>query len=293
MKNYLPSSLLSACLLCLALYPPDAPADEAGKITALKVCADPFMLPFSNRKEQGFENKIAELFADKMGVKVQYEFFPQRMGFIRNTLRAESESGLGYKCDLVVNVPEHFELAATTEPYYTTSYALIFAKNRGMDSVTSPEMLGELVREGLKIKFGLADRGPAQFWAAKHGLMGSMVPYQGQLGDIRVNTGEKLIRDLISGKIDATIAWGPTAGYFAKNAEGGENITVLPLRNDPESPLLKFEYSMAMAVRYGEKEWKDKINQLIVENQEELNTILADFGVLLLPLKKSEKRDDD
>ncbi len=293
MKNYLPSSLLSVCLLCLALYPPGAPADEPGKITALKVCADPFMLPFSNRKEQGFENKIAELFADKMGVKVQYEFFPQRMGFIRNTLRAESESGLGYKCDLVVNVPEHFELAATTEPYYTTSYALIFAKNRGMDSVTSPEMLGELVKEGLKIKFGLADRGPAQFWAARHGLIGSMVPYQGQPGDIRVNTGERLIRDLISGKIDATIAWGPTAGYFAKNAEGGENITVLPLRNDPESPLLKFEYSMAMAVRYGEKEWKDKINQLIVENQEELNTILADFGVPLLPLKKSEKHDDD
>ncbi len=260
---------------------------------ALKVCADPFMLPFSNRHEQGFENKIAELFADKLGMTVQYEFFPQRMGFIRNTLRAESESGPGYKCDLVINVPEHFELAATTAPYYTTSYVLVYAKGRGMDSITSPQMLGELVEKGLKIKFGLADRGPAQFWASRHGLMGSMVPYQGHPGDIRINPGETLIKDLISGKIDATIAWGPTAGYFAKHMEGGEDIVILPLRDDPSSPLLKFEFSMAMAVRYGEKEWKDKVNQLIADNKDEINTILRDYGVPLLPLKKSSKREDD
>ncbi len=282
------------CLLFVSVsVAPVVPAGAA-EISALKVCADPFLLPFSNRKEQGFENRIAELFATKLGVEVQYEFFPQRIGFIRNTLKAESESDTGYKCDLVINVPEHFELAATTEPYYTTSYALVFARDRGMDSVTSPEMLGKLVKQqGLKIKFGLADRGQAQFWAAQHGLMGSIVPYQGQSGDPRLNLGEQLIKDLISGKIDATITSGPAAGYFAKTLEGGENIVVMSLRDDPISPLLKFEYSMAMGVRYGEKEWKDTINQLIAENQAEINAILEDFGVPLLPLKKSEKQDDD
>ena len=286
MKRYL--------LMCLLLVS-GVPAIQAdvGEITALKVCADPFLLPFSNRKEQGFENKIAELFAKKLGVEVQYEFFPTRIGFIRNTLKAESESGLGYKCDLVMNVSEHFELAATTDPYYTSSHALVLARGRGMDTVTSPEMLVELVKNGLKIKFGVTDRGPDQFWVFRHGLMGSAVPYQGQTGDPEVHPGLTLTEDLIAGKIDAAIIWGPTIGYLAKTLEGGEDLIVLPVYDDPSSPLLKFEFTVAMAVRYGEKEWKDKINQLIAENQAEINAILEDYGVPLLPLKKSEKPNDD
>ncbi len=269
-------------------------AQQAELMTVLKVCADPFMLPFSNRKEEGFENRIAELFAERLGVPVRYEFFPQRMGFIRNTLRAESDAGPGYKCDLVINVPESFELAATTDSYYTTSYVLVFARGRGMDSVTSAEMLGELVNtQGVKIRFGLADRGPAQFWVSKHGLMGSIVPYQGQPGDARVNPGEQLIKDILAGKIDAAIAWGPTAGYFASQADAKDKLVILPLRDDPDSPRIKFEYSMAMGVRYGEKAWKDKINGLIAANQDEINAILQAYGVPLLPLKHAAEQDDD
>ena len=282
------------CLMCLLLVSgvPSVPAD-VGEMTALKVCADPFMLPFSNRKEQGFENKIAELFAQKLGVEVQYEFFPQRIGFIRNTLKAESESGTGYKCDLVMSAPVNFERAAATDPYYTSSYALVLARGRGMDTVTAPEMLIELVKNGLKIKIGVTDRGQDQFWVFRHGLMGSAVPYQGQTGDPEVHPGLTLTEDLIAGKIDAAIIWGPTIGYFAKTLEGGRDIIILPLRDDPSSPLLKFEFTVAMAVRYGEKEWKDKVNQLIAENQAEIDAILEDYGVPLLPLEKIEIREDD
>jgi quinoprotein dehydrogenase-associated probable ABC transporter substrate-binding protein len=286
MKKY-----LLACLLLVSVVPPVTA--EVGEMTALKVCADPFMLPFSNRKEQGFENKIAELFAQKLGVEVQYEFFPQRIGFIRNTLKAESESGTGYKCDLVMSAPVNFERAAATDPYYTSSYALVLARGRGMDTVTAPEMLIELVKNGLKIKIGVTDRGQDQFWVFRHGLMGSAVPYQGQTGDPEVHPGLTLTEDLIAGKIDAAIIWGPTIGYFAKTLEGGRDIIILPLRDDPSSPLLKFEFTVAMAVRYGEKEWKDKVNQLIAENQAEIDAILEDYGVPLLPLEKIEIREDD
>ena len=282
------------CLVCLLLLSgvPSVQAD-VGKMTALKVCADPFMLPFSNRKEQGFENKIAELFAEKLGVELQYEYFPQRIGFIRNTLKAESESGPGYKCDLVMSAPVTFELAAATDPYYTSSYALVLARGRGMDTVTSPEMLVELVKNGLKIKFGVTDRGQDQFWVFRHGLMGSIVPYQGQTGDPEVHPGETLTKDLIAGKIDAAVIWGPTIGYYAKTLEGGQDLIILPVYDDPASPMLKFEFTVAMAVRHGEKEWKDKINQLIAENQSEINAILEDYGVPLLPLEKIEKAEND
>ena len=281
-----------ACLLLLTGAP--ALAVDVEEMTVLKVCADPYMLPFSNLKEQGFENRIAELFAEKLGVELQYEFFPQRIGFIRNTLRAESESGTGYKCDLVMSAPVNFERAAATNPYYTSSYALVLAKGRGMDDVTSAEMLIDRVKNGgLKIRFGVTDRGQDQFWVFRHGLMGSIVPYQGQPGDPEEYPGKTLTEDLIAGKIDAAIIWGPIIGYFSKTMEGGEELIILPLGDDPTTPYLKFSFTVAMAVRHGEQEWRDKVNQLIAENQAELNAIMEDYGVPLLPLEKVEIREDD
>ena len=282
---------LLACLLLAWAMSPVA-ADSAER-TVLKVCADPYMLPFSNRKEQGFENKIAELFAEKLGADLQYEFFPQRIGFIRNTLKAESESGQGYKCDLVMSAPVNFERAVSTNPYYTSSYALVMARGRGMDEISSPEMLGVAVRDGLRIKFGVTDRGQDQFWVAANGLMTSMVPYQGQPGDPEVHPGEVMIKDIINGKIDAAVLWGPTVGYYAKTLEGGKDLIILPLRNDPSTPYWKFEFTVTMAVRHGAKEWQEQVNQLIAENQQEIDAILEDFGVPLLPLEEVEVREDD
>ena len=286
MKKYL--------LVCLLLAPTLLPvAADSAERTVLKVCADPYMLPFSNRKEQGFENKIAELFAEKLGVGLQYEFFPQRIGFIRNTLKAESESGGGYKCDLVMSAPVNFERAAATRPYYTSSYALVMAKGRGMDDVTSPEMLVEKVKEGLKIRFGVTDRGQDQFWVAANGMMGSIIPYQGQPGDPEQYPGKTMTEDLIANRIDAAILWGPIVGYFMRTMEGGENLIMLPLADDPVNPYLKFSFTVAMAVRHGENEWKEQVNQLIAENQQTIDTILEEYGVPLLPLEQVEVREDD
>ena len=248
----------------------------------LKVCADPYMLPFSNNKEEGYENKIANLMAEKFGMKVKYTFFPQRIGFIRNTLRAEE--GDGYKCDVVMTVPDKFELAATTKPYYSTSYVLVYVKGRKLDSVTSPEMLSDLVnKQGHEdIKIGLSDRGPAQMWVFYNELMSNMVPYQGQPGDPKVIPGQELIDELIAGNIDATIIMGQSAGYFAKKYKDKADLVLLPLQDDPNRPEMKFKYNFSMAVRFGEKEWKEKLNNFIQENQADIDKILVDYGVPLL-----------
>lgn len=250
----------------------------------LKVCADPHLLPMSNSKEEGYENKIAILLAEKLGLKVKYEFFPQRMGFIRNTLRAESEEGPGYKCDLVISAPSNFELAATTEPYFTSTYVFVYAKGRKLDSITDPSMLNKFVNEdGNDIKIGLPDRGPQQLWVFYNNLIGTMARYQGQSGDIKKNPGQQMIEDVAAGKIDASIIWGPTAGYFAnKFKDEGIEMVLLPLKDDPEKPQMRFNYSFSMAVRYGENEWKDKINQLIKDNKTEIEEILTDYGVPLV-----------
>jgi len=287
-RNLVPGLL--AVLLPLAT--PALYAQGSADKDVLKVCADPYMLPFSNREEQGYENKIAELFASKLDARVKYKFFPQRYGFIRNTLRSQKSDG-SYECDLVITVPENFELAATTKPYYTSTYLLAYRKDLGIGSVSSPAEFADAVKGKDDFKMGLADRGPAQLWVFRNNLMGNIVPYQGMPGDPKHNPGELLMKDLAAGKIDAAIVWGPTAGYYAKQLRDQADIGLIRMHDSPTDPNMRFEYSIAMAVRYGEKTWKDKVEQLIRDNKDEIGAILKDYGVPLLPLKVSEASDDD
>lgn len=269
-----------------------AEKSSAKERPVLKVCADPELMPFSNKNEEGMENKIAELIAKEIGAELKYEWFPQRMGFIRNTLRSE-DNGI-YKCDLVMSVPEHFELAETTKPYYASTYAMVYIKGRGLDSVTEPQMLETLADEGQHFKFGLFDRGPAQIWVFKHNLMDDMVPYQFQLGDARKNPTEIILNDLYDGKIDVTIVWGPTAAYFASQQKDKGEMVIIPLDdNDPKLPEMKFVYNMSMAVRFGDNEWKEQLNKLIDEHQEEINDIISGYGIPIVEVVPKPAPDDD
>jgi quinoprotein dehydrogenase-associated probable ABC transporter substrate-binding protein len=257
----------------------------------LKVCADPELMPLSNKNEEGMENKIAELLAKELGAELEYVWFPQRIGFIRNTLRSE-ENGT-YKCDLVLSVPEHFELAATTKPYYAATYSLVYIKGRGLDSVTEPVMLETLNNERKDIKIGLFDRGPAQLWVFYHNLMDNMVPYQFQMGDPKINPTEVILSDLYDGKFDATIVWGPTAAYYAsKNKDRGEMV-ILPLKDDPKRAQLKFVYNMSMAVRFGDNEWKEQLNEFINKHQEEINDIISSYGIPIVEVVPKPAPEDD
>jgi hypothetical protein len=126
--------ILISVMLIWSLSALNSLADER---KALKVCADPNSMPLSDQKLEGYENRIAEVLAADLGIGVEYTWFPQRRGFVRNTLRAEDPDNGGYKCDLIIGVPESFELAITTKPYYRSTYALVFKKNNGLDDVKS------------------------------------------------------------------------------------------------------------------------------------------------------------
>lgn len=270
-------------LLAIATFSLFANAAPYYEKNILKVCTDPYMLPFSNNEGEGFENKISELIADKLEMKLEYEYFPQRMGFIRNTLKREKSAGT-YMCDLVITVPSNFELASATDSYYTTTYLLAYKKGGILDGLEDPEKINEFIEaKGItEMQFGITDRGPQQLWLFYKELMGFMKTYQGMPGDIKVHPGQKLMEDLADDKIDATIVWGPTAAYYAnKLADKGE-IVLLPIKDNDENAEAKFEYSMSMAVRYGEKEWKDKIQSVITENMAEIQSILKDYGVPLV-----------
>lgn len=251
---------------------------EATKRTAFKVCADPSSLPTSNREGQGYENKIAQLFAGDLKLPLEYTWFPQRIGFIRNTLRSDDTGSGTYKCDVVMGVPANFELAATTKPYYRSSWALVYVKGRGWDDIRSQEDLIKLPAELKKaLRLGVFDRSPAAIWLAHHDLLEHMVPYPIMSGDAKAYPGEIIERDLVEDKIDLTFVWGPIAGYFAKRIQKPE-IAVIALHSEPG---VHFEYSIAMAVRFGEKAWKEQIQGLIDRHRDDIRGILVDYGVPL------------
>ncbi len=264
---------------------------ESTERTELKVCADPYNLPYSNKKSEGFENKIAELFAKDLGLPLKYEWFPQRMGFIRNTLKSEVTYG-NFKCDLVMGVPDRFELAATTKPYFASTYVFVYAKGRGFDNVKKAsdiDNIPEDVRK--KIRVGAFDRGPGQLWLFEHGLFGHMKPYMAQSGDIRINP-INILDDIVDNIIDATVIWGPIAGYYVKKNKNVE-LALMPLQSSQENAEMKFDYNISMAVRHGENSWKAKINELIEKNQANINKILNDYGIPVVAIKPTRSNDDD
>lgn len=269
-----PVLILLATSLLLTL-----PASAAQTRTELRVCADPNYLPYSDQQEAGFENRIAQMLARELGLPVEYTWFPQRMGFIRNTLRAQAQDGR-HKCDIVLGVPDGFELAITTEPYYRSTYALVYVQGRGLDDIRSGEDLLAMddARKN-KLRFGLAERNPGTVWLAKHGLLDRLlVAYASQLGDPGIRPGELEQRDLIAGRIDLTVMWGPIAGYFARHTDEVQ-IRVVPLLSEPG---VKFDFAISAGVRFGEREWKDEVQSLLDRNAPEIEALLRDYGVPLV-----------
>ena len=271
-------TLLLGCLLAFAGASHAQQADPPRK--EFRVCQDPNNLPFSNTTGAGIENKLAELFGKALGLPVTYYSFPQRLAFIRNTLRYKLP-GEDYRCDIVMGVPVGFDQVAVTKPYYRSTYALVIPQGRGLDNVSSPAEFLALGREKLsRLRIGVYDSSPASDWLVKHGLEEQGVPYRLLNPDPAQYPGEILERELAGGRIDAAIVWGPMAGFFAKRVQSPK-LMVIPMASEPG---VKFDFQMAMGVRYGEREWKQQIEQLIESKQPEIRAILADFGVPLLDI---------
>ncbi len=246
-----------------------------------KVCADPNNPPFSDKNGQGFENRIAELLAAETGSKLEYTWFPQRIGFIRNTLKfpLPQSQGKGYKCDIVMGVPTGYELTATTQPYYRSTYMLVYRKNQGLDDIRSPSDIARLPAERKqKLRIAMFDGAPGTSWLLKQGLATQGIPYQSMTGDAEINTAQRLESDFKDGKIDMVIIWGPIAGYLETHLP--DALAMLPMHS--EEPNLKMEFPISMGVRIPDKQRKEELDTLITRNADKIRKILQDHHVPLV-----------
>ena len=232
----------------------------------LRVCADPRNLPFTNEKGEGFENKLAELFAEKLQKKLNYTYFPQAAGFIRMTLAA-------HRCDVIMGYPQGDDLVQGTNPYYRTTYALVAKEGSGLDEVTT---LGDARLKGKHI--GIVAGTPPATGMSANGLMVDAKSYPLMIDTRLDSSAEAMIKDLTSGTIDVAVLWGPIAGFYAKKASPPLHVTPLV----KETTGSRLAYRIGMAVRPADQNWKRMLNRLIEENQPAINKILLEFGVPLL-----------
>jgi len=232
----------------------------------LRVCADPANLPFSNTKQEGFENKIAEIVADELGVPVEYTWFPQAMGFVRNTLLAK-------RCDVIIGTGQGDREVLNTNHLYRSAYALVYRPDNGLDGVDSvrdPLLKGK--------RMGVVISTPSSTLVAKAGLMGNAKPYRLMVDRRYDSPAEEMTKDIREGEVDAGVLWGPIAGYFAN--KGGEELVVVPLVKDAKDGRTQFR--ITMGVRQSDREWKRQLNDVIRKRQADIDRVLLEYGVPLL-----------
>jgi quinoprotein dehydrogenase-associated probable ABC transporter substrate-binding protein len=231
----------------------------------LKVCADPNNLPFSDEKKEGFENKIAELMGAELGLKVEYTWFPQVIGFVRNTLRA-------HLCDLVVGTVAGDEIMQTTNPYYFTTYVMFYRsdKGRAFEGPQDPQLAS--------LRLGVVAGTPPSDLLIRHELMAHTRPYALTADTRSQSPTHEMVRDVVDGTIDVGFLWGPIAGYYRKFND--LPLTLVPLKDEPGAA--RMEYHIAMGVRANEAEWRRSINAAILKRQTEINATLQQYGVPLL-----------
>ncbi|MGD9545400.1 MAG: substrate-binding domain-containing protein [Methylocystis sp.] len=233
----------------------------------LRVCADPNNLPFSNDKGEGFENRIAEFLAKKLGKALAYSYYPGATGFVRNTLNA-------HLCDVILGMPQGNDLVQPTNPYYRTTHAIVTRAGTALDGVKA---LDDPRLKEKRYRIGLVANTPPGNVLAMNGLMASVKPYA-LMVDTRVESSSAaMIHDLEKGDIDIALLWGPIAGWYAKHSS--EKLNVAPL---PETPGARMAFRIGFGVRHSDQNFKRELNTLIAQNKADLERILLDYGVPLL-----------
>jgi quinoprotein dehydrogenase-associated probable ABC transporter substrate-binding protein len=234
------------------------------------VCADPNNLPFSNERQQGFENKIAEIVARDLNAKVRYAWWAQRRGFVRNTLNAR-------ECDILIGVPSSFERATTTIPYYRSTYVFVTRRDRHIRISSFDDAVLKKLRIGVQMIGDDFTNTPPAHALSRRNIIQNVRGYS-VYGDYRQpNPPARIIDALVDGDVDVAIAWGPLAGYFARQAPVALDIT--PVSPQIDLPYLPFVFDISMGVRRGENALRDELNAIIVRRKDELDRILDDYGV--------------
>jgi len=250
----------------------------------LKVCADPNDLPFSNKAEAGFENKIVALVAQELKATVTYTWWAQRRGFIRSTLSA----GL---CDLVPGIVANMEMLRTTRPYYRSGYVFVTrsADHRDIRSLDDPVLRS--LKIGVQLIGDDGANSPPVHALTRRGIVGNLKGYTVYGNYAEVEPGKSIVAAVESGDVDVAIVWGPIAGYFAKSSP--VPLTLTPVKPEIDGPMLPMIFDISMGVRKEDESLRQEVDAALKRRQPEIDAILAQYGVPRLERGRSGKAGPD
>jgi len=259
------SHFLRLLLLLLAL--------SVSSFAQLKVCADPDNLPFSNRAQQGFENKIAQLLARNLHTTVEYTWQRMGRGFVREVLNK-------HRCDVLLGVPQNFPAVLTTSPYYRSSYMFVTRSDRDVHLASFDESQLKNMKIGVQVLS--EEYAPPAQALGRRGLIANIVGFETRGGDTH-----SIVDAVARKKVDAAIVWGPSAGYFAKHYGNALQLSATPAFDPPGLPLT---FAISMGVRKGDTDLLDRLNQVLHEHRSAIDKTLRSYGVPLLPLAEESAR---
>jgi quinoprotein dehydrogenase-associated probable ABC transporter substrate-binding protein len=261
------AAVLSGAVAVLIAGPP-ARAQQSPDLasqTELRVCADPHNLPFSNQKGEGFENKIADLLAHDLNLKISYTWYPDSQGFVRATLMKN-------RCDVIIGTVAGVDDMATTDAYYHTGYVML---TRQADNITTNKVSDWKIAGR---RFGLIASTPPTDLIIQHNLMDQTNIYP-LVVDTRVDQpGHRMVQDIAKGTVDVGLLWGPIAGFYTKHDNLPLRLTFL----DPEDSKVRLDYHIAMGVRPGDIAFRRRLNTVIAKDEKQITQILRDYNIPLL-----------
>lgn len=255
--------MIAAALLLAAST--QARADEA---RTLRVCADPDNLPYSNQAGEGFENRIAELLAAELHATLQYDWWPQRRGYVRRTLGANL-------CDVLIGVPADFERVSTTRPYYRSGY--VFVTRAGESAPAFDSAAIRRRRIGVQLIGNDMAATPAGHALTRAGATGNITGFT-IFGD--GPAPQRMVEAVDQGRIDAALLWGPQAGMFAARARHPLQVRVASAPPGTPEP---FAFDVAVGVKRGNKALLAELDGVLARRHADIERILRDYQVPLLP----------
>jgi mxaJ protein len=258
---YSVACLLAAAVLC---------GCQRAPARTIRVCADPNNLPYSNVKGEGFENKIAELLAADRHAGLDYTWWAQRRGFVRNTLKAGT-------CDILIGVPREYDMATTTKPYYRSTYVFVTRQDRHLRLASFDDPRLRTLRVGVQMIGDDFHNTPPAHALTRRGVIDNVVGYP-VYGDYALPAPlSPIVKAVDHGDVDAAVVWGPQAAFFSRTSTQPLALTpVFPQRDAPDTP---FVFDISMGVKKGNTALRDELDDFLARRHADIDRILTAYGV--------------
>jgi mxaJ protein len=236
----------------------------------LRVCSDPNNLPFSNQRQEGFENRLAQLIASELHANVHYTWWAERRGFLRNTLNAG-------RCDLVMGMPPGTGGVLTTSPYYRSTYVFVSRRDRKLSIASLDDPILRRLKIGVQLVGDDYANTPPVHALSRRGIVKNIVGFR-VVGDYsEANPPARIIDAVAADDVDVALAWGPLAGYFAKRSR--VPLVLTPVLPAVDPPGLRFTFDIALAVRKDETALQRELERVLVKRRAAIDSILTEYGV--------------